>query len=189
MQKIRSLAIRIILLLSISSVAYADSPLNVNDIQYFMKVMPPLQLLGQKYNFENGAEQNQIMDINNFTPMSNALEIIQTHKAFSEFQSIIHTAGFSSPQHWATVGDRIMRAYISLQTAKNMTPKKIQDMTISIEEMNKNEYLSLETKQNIQNNLNNMIEMVRNTPQDIKNDQETLKPFLTQLERLFEEQQ
>jgi len=68
-----------------------------------------------------------------------------------------------------------------------MTPEKIQDMLKNIEEVKKNAYLSPEMKKQILKNMTQMMTMAEKTPASIKADQESLKPYLAKLERLFEE--
>ncbi|MBL4802929.1 MAG: hypothetical protein JKY45_13670 [Emcibacter sp.] len=195
MKIIVSVSISIFLFLGSLSALHAETHLSGNDIQHFMNAMKPLQKLGDKYDFEENnnksAEDQAPMvapdDFTNFTPMSQSLTEITGHKAYGEFEAIVHNAGFSSPQQWATVGDRVMKAYMSLKMIAELTPEKLQEMQVSIEEVKKNEYLSPEMKTQILGSLNQMIAMTTNLSEHDKADQKTLKPYLTKLERLFEE--
>ena len=127
--------------------AHAAVPLNKGDIKHFINAMKPLQALGEKYPFEENSDAltdtagTEDTDVTRFSPMSRALAKVKDHPSFEEFKTIIHRAGFASPQQWATVGDRIMRAYTSLKVIESMTPEKIQELLKTIEEVKKNEYL------------------------------------------------
>jgi len=124
----------------------------------------------------------------NFAPMSDALNGMKGHPAYGKFQSILHNAGFSSPEQWAHIGDRVMRAYMSRNMIKSMTPQKRLEMMKTIEEVEKNEYLSSETKKHLLNSMKAATAMADHLPAEIKADQEALKPSLARLDRLFKEE-
>lgn len=174
--------------------AHAAAPLNGNDIQHFINAMKPLQALGEKYPFDENSDAlpdptgTEATDVTSFAPMSRALDRVRDHPSFEEFKTIVHRAGFSSPQQWATVGDRIMRAYTSLKVIESMTPEKIQELLKTIEEIKKNEYLSPKIKKQLLASLTQTVNMADTLPARIKADQEKLKPYLARLGRLFEEQ-
>jgi len=166
----------------------ANSPLTGADIEHFMDAMKPLQKLAKKYDMEedpDGAANN--MTGRDFSPMSRSLARIKDHEAYGEFKTIIRDAGFSSTEHWANVGDRVMKAYISLNISQEMTPEQKQEMRQSMAEIEKNEYLSPEMKKQLLANLHQTMTMMDNLSRSDKTDQETLKPYLPKLERLFEE--
>lgn len=174
--------------------AHAAAPLNNEDIQHFINAMKPLQSLGEKYPFDEDFDAHpdspagESTDAINFSPMSRALAKVKDHPSFEEFKTIVLRAGFTSPQQWATVGDRIMRAYTSLKVIEGMTPEKIQELMKTIEEVKKNEYLSPKMKKRLLASLTQTITTADTLPARTKADQETLKPYLARLERLFEEQ-
>lgn len=168
--------------------AQAAAPLSKDDIQHFMNAMKPLQELGQKYEFdENKDPPAENTGFTGFSPMTRALEDVKGHASYEEFNIIIHDAGFSSPEQWADVGDRVIRAYTALKVAREMTPEKKQKMMKNIEEVKKNEYLSPELKKQLLESLSQSMTMTDNINAGTKADQESLKPYLDQLERLFEE--
>ncbi len=169
--------------------AQAATPLGEDDIQNFMKAMKPLQELGDKYDFENNEDgPSENLDLDEFSPMSHALENVKEHESYEEFKTIILQAGFSSPQQWASVGDRVLRAYTSLRIIEEMTPERIEEMLKSVEEVKKNQYLSPEIKKQLLESLSQTMTMKENISQSTKADQEALKPYLAKLERLFEEE-
>ncbi len=188
MKKIIGLIFGIIFFLNNMAVAHADSPLNGDDIQHFMNAMKPLQELGEKYNFEN---DDQMLAANSnmadFSPMSNSLEVIKSHEAYGEFKKVIRAAGFSDATEWANIGDRVMKAYMSLKMTEQMTPEKMQEMQKNIEEIKKNEYLSSEMKERILNSLGLALSMGGNMSEEDKADRKALRPYLAKLDRLFEE--
>lgn len=193
MKRIISAGISILLSLGCFFTAHAASKLGEDDIQHFMNAMKPLRELGERYDFaENKRPPVENPDFADFSPMTRALEDMKDHESYGEFKRIILAAGFSSPQQWATVGDRIMRAYTSARIIREMTPEKRRKMIKSIEEVKKNEYLSPEIKKQLLNGLTQAITMADNMTESAmtesaKADQETLKPYLAKLERLFEE--
>ncbi len=188
MKHVLTLCISISLFFGYFFTAHAITPLGENDIQHFMNAMKPLQELGEKYDFpENTDTPAENPDFADFSPMSRALKDVKDHESYEEFKTIILAAGFSTPQQWASIGDRIMRAYTSAKIIETMTPEKIQKMLKSIEEVKKNEYLSPEIKKQLLNNLTQALTMTDNLTESTKADQEALKPYLAKLERLFEE--
>ncbi|MCF6216035.1 MAG: hypothetical protein L3J58_07665 [Emcibacter sp.] len=168
--------------------AHAETPLNGKDIQHFMNAMKPLQKLGEKYNIDE--DDNMPMeqgDMNSFSPMTSSLEKIRTHEAFDEFKSIIFDAGFSSVEQWANVGDRIMRAFMSLKMTSEITPEIRQQIQKSLAEIKKSDYLSPEVKQQLITSMNHSLALGKNMSPDDKADIDTVKPYLAKLERHFEE--
>ncbi len=188
MKKIIALALGIMFFLNNMTVVQAGSPLSGNDIQHFMNAMKPLQKLGKKHNFEENSQAFTAgSNMNEFSPMTNSLEIIKSHEAYGEFKKIIRAAGFTDADEWASTGDRIMKAYMSLKMNEQMTPEKILEMQKGIEEVKNNEYLSPETKKQILNSLGMAISMGGKMSEEDKADRQTLKPYLAKLDRLFEE--
>ncbi len=190
MKKMLALALNLILIFSHCAYADVQPPLRGADIEHFMDAMKPLQALSDKHNITGEYTPPEVQDGPIvFSPMSDALKQIKKHDAYEEFQSIVKNAGFSSSEHWARIGDRVMRAYISFNAAKDLSPKKRQEMLKTIEDIEKNAYLSSDAKQHLLNSIKQTIDMAENTPEDIKADQNILKPYLPRLEILFKEQQ
>lgn len=190
MKNIIPITLSILLFLGGFITAHATEPLSEGDVQHFMNAYNPVQKLGNKYDFDDDKDDAiENIDPADFTPMSYALERVKNHEAYEEFKTIISTAGFSSPQQWANVGDRVMGAFTSLKIIEEMTPEKIQEMLKSIEDVKKNEYLSPEIKKQLLESLTQMVTMSDNISHDEKADQNALKPYLARLERLFEERQ
>lgn len=189
MKNIISLSIGLLLFLNLISTAHAAPLLSADNIQDFMNAMRPLQELGKKYNIGDKEELPPASnDFTDFAPMSRALDDVKDNEAYDEFEAIILKAGFSSSEQWASVGDRIMRAYTATNIIREMTPEKKQKMLKSIEEVKKNAYLSSEIKQQLLKSLTQSITMSENLTKETKKDQDALKPYLTKLKRLFEEQ-
>ncbi|NOZ42924.1 MAG: hypothetical protein GXP02_07150 [Alphaproteobacteria bacterium] len=190
MKKIISLSFGIFILYGSFFAAYAQTPLSGNDIRHFIKAMKPLQKLGRKYDFKNsGNGPAESLNITNFFPMSRSLKTIKDNKGYGEFKAVIRKAGFSSPEQWASIGDRIMRAYVFLKLTKTLTPEKIRDLQKNVAVIEKNKYLSLEMRKKFLDNLKQTIAMARKMPKNITADQASLKPFSAELKRLFKEQE
>jgi len=173
-----------------SLAAQARTPLSGDDVRHFIAAMKPLQKLGRKYDFENRGKQTvKGLNVTDFYPMSRSLDRVKDHESYPEFTAIIQKAGFSSPEKWASMGDRIMRAYMFGRLVEGLTPEKIQDMRENMAEIKKNAYLSPDVRKKILDNLQQTMAMAHKMPENIKADQESLKPFLAKLKRLFEEKE
>jgi len=185
MKKIFFLPLSIIFFFSTGLMAYADDPLTGDNIQHFMNAMKPLKKLGEKHDIGNSDHTAAAaMSGHEFTPMTNSLKEIKAHKAYGEFQSIIKSAGFSSAEQWANIGDRIMRAYMSLKITAEMTPERKKIIQKSIQEIKKNEYLTPTVKEQLLKSMNQSL-LIPNSSD--KADTDMLKPYLTKLDQLFEE--
>ncbi len=181
-------SIAIIIFLGSLVSARAETPLNGKDIQHFMNAMQPLQELGEKHDIGHSDDMSMEQgDMNRFSPMTNSLEKIRAHKAFDEFKSIIFDAGFSSVEQWANVGDRIMRAYMSIKMTTEMTPEIIQQIQKSLAEIEKSDYLSPEVKKQLVTSMKRSLTLGKNMSSVDKADIDTVKPYLAKLERHFEE--
>lgn len=195
MKKLTALILSLLLFFGPLSYAYAEPPLRKAEIEHFMDAMRPLQALSDKHDITGEetppeeAPPKEQDDPMAFAPMSDALKQIKQHDAYEEFQTIVKNAGFSTPEQWAVIGDRVMRAYMSYKVIKDITPEKIQEMMKTIEETEENEYLSSETKLQLLSSIRQTMYLVDNTPQNIIEDQEALKPYLEKLDILFKEEQ
>lgn len=187
MKNIISLILSILLFSIAYGTVYAADTLSGNDIQHFIDAFRPVQELEGKYDFNDEEEPAEDINPEDFTPMTYVLELMKNHESYDEFTEIILSAGFSSPQQWAEVGDRVMNAYTAIRIIEEMTPKKIQKMLKSIEEVKKNEYLSPEIKKQLLESLTQMVTISDNLTEGEIADQEALTPYLDRLELLFKE--
>ncbi|WP_339862160.1 hypothetical protein [Paremcibacter congregatus] len=190
MNKIAITGLSLFAALCMSFSVQAATPLSRDNIESFIAVMKPMQKLEEKYDIleEDGSDMQSVLPgSETFGPMTHSLKTIRTHKSFPEFAKIIDDAGFTSPDQWANVGDRILNAYMGLKMAANMSPADVEKMQESIAELEKNEYLSPETKAQMLVGLKQGLAMMTNPSDQVKADQKALKPYMRKLEILFED--
>lgn len=189
MKKYLTLSISLIIFLSGIFSANALDPLDADDMQHFMNAMQPLQDLGKKHDFEGDEEENlpaeESPDV--FSPMTDSLSLIKQHEAYGEFVVIIQNAGFHDAAEWANVGDRVMRAYMSLKMAQELTPEKRQEMEKSIREIEQNDYLSPDMKKQLITGLKQSLNIFDQKTDENTDDQNAVQPYLSRLESLFKE--
>lgn len=75
-------------------------------VQGFIESMPQADALGEKY--DNGQRKK----IDPSRPLSSALELMGGQgAAYAEIAELARRHGFSSPEQWADVGDRVINGY------------------------------------------------------------------------------
>jgi len=184
------------------SIAITQDQLTKTEIEQYLSSISGLQSLDAEIDAESKnddeATENQILfepDSMSLTPISDSIEQITLHPTFEKFTAIINKAGFSSPQEWASTGDRIMIAYGAYQL-KNPPQNKAatldeikNEMQTSLERIEKNQFISNEQKQTLINKIQKSMALMSD-PNYIDNENiPIISPYLVRLNSLFKDYQ
>src|SRR5690625_2786469 len=103
------------MLLFVFLTAQASSS-NLTDAQVrnFIASMPDVEVLGEQYpEIDDGLDEDD--DEIDFTnPISSGIAKMRGQEAYKSLSQIVKRHGFSSPEQWGQVGDRVVRAMMAL---------------------------------------------------------------------------
>lgn len=187
--------------------AHAQNILVKSDIEKYLSTLTPLKNLA-KINVGNPEDETEIKDQTedippplfdpsniSRTPVTDTLEYTKNHPTFAEFSMIIDKAGFSSPDQWADIGDKIMMAY-SAYNLKNPPSSEAadlnevkRDLAKKLEAVRKNQFISKQQKETLIKKLQNSIELI-NDPNYIDSENiSMISLYIEQLNSHFKEEQ
>ena len=192
----------LILFLFNHSIALAQDQLTNVEIERYLSSITSLQLLDTQIEAES-ENDDQVVESQFFeetgtmslTPITDSLSKITTHPTYDRFTAIIKRTGFSSPQQWASAGDRIMIAYSAYQL-KNPPQNNganmgaiTDEMQASLERIEKNQFISSEQKQILKNKIQNSMALMSD-PNYIENENiPIISPYIARLNSLFKDYQ
>ena len=192
----------LILFLFNHSIALAQDQLTNVEIERYLSSITSLQLLDTQIEAES-ENDDQVVESQFFeetgtmslTPITDSLSKITTHPTYDRFTEIIKRTGFSSPQQWASAGDRIMIAYSAYQL-KNPPQNNganmgaiTDEMQASLERIEKNQFISSEQKQILKNKIKNSMALMSD-PNYIENENiPIISPYIARLNSLFKDYQ
>lgn len=109
------------LLLTLLQPAHAAEQLTASMVGQFIKTMNDMRRIADKYD-----EPDQLGEIGSMdeameraaAPFSSSLVIMREYEGYPEFESAISAAGFASVEQWASVGDRVIRAYGAIKMSE-----------------------------------------------------------------------
>lgn len=97
-------------LLLISTNLAMAAGLTDKQVKNYLASVPDALVLGDKYNQEQ-------KNIDPMRPLSSGLELMgKTSSSYKELSALAKKHQFENAEEWADVGDRVMQAYIALQS-------------------------------------------------------------------------
>lgn len=173
-------------------ISRAEVALSDTDIRHFIATIAPLDKLGKKYDLNQNKEvASQTDNSGEFNPMSQSLIRIRSHEAYGEFKEIIKAAGFSSEQAWANVGDRVMKSFMALsmknEETKGSGEEGLKQMQESLKQVESNQHISTELKQQLSQQINQSIKMMKNISTYSPADQNAVRPHMKDLKIQFKD--
>ena len=179
----------LLLLSGIPAIAAAEGALTGSQIEKFLSTWAPLQALGEKYSLEFENSPPPAMNgEEGFNPFMSSLAMIQGHKAYGEFQTILSKAGFASSEEWAMTANRIMRAYMAATIDTSEFSQSREEINQAIKDVQNNPHISNTQKQAIINNLKSSLSMMTSMKNISQDDLDAVKPYLGKIEQTLSEE-
>lgn len=117
------------------------------------------------------------------TPISNMVKGVRAAGMGGEFSTIIAGHGFSNADRWGTLGDRVMKAYMTLELSEHGDPKA--EMAETMAELQNNPHMSDAQKQQMMAMMQGsmmMMDLMANAPPE---DVEAVRPHKSLLRNAF----
>lgn len=162
--------------------AQASSPaLTDAQIRGFIASMPDIQALGDKYP---DIEDDEDDDVNFANPISSGIAKLRGHEAYAPLTRLVKQHGFSSPEQWGLVGDRVIRAFLA--TTMDETPASTRaQMAEILKQVDENPALSAEQKADMKKMMSDGMSFMHSLDEVPAADIKAIRPHLAELQRVM----
>lgn len=180
-------ALMLLGLLTFALGAHAE-PLKNAQIDGFINSLAELQALGEKYEgtqewtMNNGAGSMGNSGAGNW--MADSISTMKGHEIYREFETIVASHGFSSPEQWGQVGDRILKAVMALSMGQHASGME-QQMEEALRELENNPNLTPEQKQMMKRSMTSGLSQMKSLSDAPPADIEAVRPHMEKLEQAF----
>lgn len=184
-----------LILLLLGVLAFVGSanaePLSHDEISGFIASLSDMEDLGKKYENDEGLRLREeealehSQSVEEFNWMSASIAAIKGHPAYDEFEEIAEDHGFSSPEEWGEVGDRVLKAFMAASMDANAREMQAQ-MEETLRELENNPDISPEQKQMMRDSMGSGMAQFKAMTDAPAADIEAVKPFLPELRRAFD---
>lgn len=168
----------IVLLLLVASLANAEQALTSKQIQQWLNSVNTIQQWAEK---QEGLEDKMPANTNDVFSAEAMIAQLKEAGVYNDAKTIIQDNGFDSPEQWASIQMKIIKAMISLEMDKeNVNASEIQ---AQLDQIKNNPSIPAEQKEMMINMIKSsmgMIEQMSNAPEA---DKKALKPFLPQIKK------
>jgi hypothetical protein len=168
----------IVLLLLIASFANAAQALTDKQIQQWLNSIDAIQQWAEK---QEGLDDKMPENTNEMFSAEAMVAQLKSAGLYNDAENIIQDNGFDSPEQWANIQMKIIKAMISLEMDKeNVNASEIQ---AQLDKIKNNPSISAEQKEmmiNMMQSSMGMMEQMSNAPEA---DKIALKPFLPQIKK------
>jgi len=168
----------IVLLLLIASFANAGQALTGKQVQQWLNSIDAIQQWAEK---QEGLDDKMPENTNEMFSAEAMVAQLKAAGLYNDAKNIIQDNGFDSPEQWADIQMKIIKAMISLEMDKeNVNAKEIQ---AQLDQIKNNPSIPAEQKEmmiNMMQSSMSMMEQMSNAPEA---DKAALKPFLPQIKK------
>lgn len=166
--------------------AQAAQALNGDIINRFIDSLVALQPLQEKYQGESWASAaNSTGDESGdgISLMSDSLEAMKGHEAYAEVARTVKAHGFSSPEQWGEIGDRIFKAYAAASMEAER-PGSRREMEEAMREL-ENADMPAAQKQMMQQSMGQAMATIKSLTDAPQADIEAVQPYMAEIEQAF----
>lgn len=114
--------------------------------------------------------------------MSDWVDEIEGHPGYSEFEDTVEEHGFTGPEHWGQVGDRVLTAYFAA-TMDQQAPAMQAQIEERMHELENDPNMTAEEKQIMKETLNSSMAQVGAGSNLPSADIEAVRPYMDDLQR------
>ncbi len=169
------------LLLLITPSAFAEQPLTSSLIQQWLNSIDSIQQWAEQ---QEGLDDN-MSDLPSDEAFSVESMIAQLKGAnlYGEAKSIMRDNGFDSPEQWADIQMRIVKAMVALEMEKENVNIDIQ---AQIDQINSNPSIPDDQKEMMINMMQSSMKMMESMSNASEADKSAIKPYLSQIKQKLE---
>ena len=173
----------------LASGAHATS-LTDEKIRNFISSWDEIQAVGEEYDDldeleeETGIYEDEEMAAMPERPMSHAIEKMRGHEIYNKVDSTVQGYGFSEINEWGEVGDRVIKAFFSLQIEEDSHEMRAE-MEQAMREIEESPMPDAQ-KEQIKQRIRSQVEAVEAMADAPEGDIEAVRPHMDKLRRELE---
>ncbi len=175
---------------------FAQNALNEADIENYLATLPLIAaIVSEEDTVPNIEETNITQSEISRTPITDSLEFAKQQPTYPKFLEIVENAKFTSPSHWADVGDNIMMAYSAfyLKSQETTSTSNIEAITRDLAEklanIEKNQFISPAQKQLLIKKIQNSMALLSDPNYINSENISIISPYIDRLNSLFKDYQ
>lgn len=185
----RTLTILLLLFLTVSALHAGAAALKTSEIEGFIASLSELQSLSKKHEdlekwTANAGARSRGAPGAEVNWMADSIAAIEGHPVYREFEEVVGSHGFESPEHWAEVGDRVLKAFFAA-TMDQQAPAMKAQMEQAMREIENNTSLTPEQKQIMKETMGSSMAQVSAMSDAPSADVEAVRPYMDRLQRAF----
>lgn len=172
------------MLLLVVVVAHAASPaLTDAQIRGFIASMPELEALGEKYPdlAEDDDDDEDDDDVDFAKPISSGIADLRGHAAYRDLTQLVKRHGFSSPEQWGQVGDRVILAFLAASMDEGVGSSRAQ-MAEAFKQIDENPSMTAEQKAEMKQMLSGGMSFMHSIDQVPAADIKAIRPHMAELQ-------
>lgn len=162
---------------------HADELLTKKQVEQWLQAMPAVQSF---------ADQNETAidrfdtsdDLDHLFDEQVMVKPLKDAGLYDEFEDLVEDFGFDDPEEWAGISGRIFKALVAAQMAEQGS--SVAAMQAQMDQMMQNPSLPPEAKAMMEQHMAQAKAMIKAAGESPQADQETIKPYLPQIQALME---
>lgn len=182
----------VIVLMGVAAAGTADAqssrPIKAKDVKGFISSYAEVVAFGEKHDIDPDSDKKNPSARDMSKMYQRAVDKIRAKGGglYRQFTGIVRKHGFSSPNQWADVSGRIVRAYMAIRMGAHSEQMKAQ-MAASIQQIQSNPNIPPDQKQQMLQQMQASSQMMQSFAKADPADKKALQPYLAQLDKAFEE--
>lgn len=179
MNRLHPILFTLACLLTLSPLTVHAEALTDQTIRSFISSLEALQGMEDDYD-ELATEENdgEMPDMSRI--FSSSVEEMKGRDMYNELEDVVQQHGFSSPEQWGEIGDRIFHAWGALEMGKQSGDMN-QEMARAMEEIDNNPHMSEAQKQQMREMMGGAMSAVEQAANAPEADKQAVRPHIEAL--------
>lgn len=170
-------------LLALSPLTVHAEALTDQTIRSFISSLEALQGMEDDYDeladeLANEKDDGEMPDMSRI--FSSSVEEMKGHDMYNKLEDVVQQHGFSSPEQWGEIGDRIFHAWGALEMGKQSGDMN-QEMARAMEEIDNNPHMSEAQKQQMREMMGGAMSAVEQAANAPEADKQAVRPHIEAL--------
>ena len=183
MVRLRPILYTLICLFALAPLSAQSETLTDNKVRSFISSLKAMQGMEDEYDNlpEDLATDEGDMGMEAMSQIfSSSVENMKGHDIYDDMADIVSNHGFSSPEQWGEIGDRIFRAWSSIEMGQQ-SGQMNQEMARAMKEIENNPNMSEAQKQQMRKMMGGAKTMIDNASKAPEADKQAVRPHLDAL--------
>lgn len=183
MIRLHPVLLTVIYLLALSSISAHAETLTDQTVRSFISSLEELQTMEDEFSeltedFSDEEDAAEMPDMSRI--FSSSVEEMKGHDMYNELEDLVQQYGFSSPEQWGEIGDRIFHAWGALEMGEQSGDMN-QEMARAMEEIDNNPHMSEAQKQQMREMMGGAMSAVEQAANAPEGDKRAVRPHMEAL--------